>query len=191
MTAEPTRHVVWTPDPVKQRHAAYTIEDVLNLPGDAPRVELWNGVLSVVPSPSGGHQKINWRLVAWLDRHLPTGYEPQFAVGVVVDHRRTLEPDALVLHSPVDLDHHYYDAEQVVIAIEIVSPGTRKRDRMQKPALYAAAGVPHYWRVEQSPLHIYAYDLVDGAYELVADSADELVLTAPFAMRLPIRDITP
>ena len=191
MTAEPMGEIVWRPDPVKQRRAGYRIEDVLNLPDDAPRVELSDGVVSVVPSPSGAHQKINWRLVAWLDRHLPAGYEPQLAVGVVVDHRRTLEPDALVLHGPVDLEHHFYDAEQVVIAIEIVSPGTRKRDRLQKPSLYAAAGVPHYWRIEQDPVHVYAYDLVDGVYQLVADSADRLVLTAPFDIDLPIGDITP
>jgi hypothetical protein len=37
----------------------------------------------------------------------------------------------------------------------------------------------------------HAYDLVDGAYEPVADSGTELVLTAPFEIKLPIRDITP
>ena len=191
MTAEPTGDVVWTPDPIKQRAAGYTVEDVLGLPDDAPRVELWDGVLSVVPSPAGGHQKINWRLVGWLENHLPNGFEPQLAVGVVVGYSRTLEPDAMILHSPVDYDHHYYPADQVVVAIEIVSPGTRKRDRLEKPSLYAAAGIPHYWRVEQKPLHVFAYDLVDGRYELVADSSQTLVLSEPFEIKLPIRDITP
>jgi Uma2 family endonuclease len=189
MTAEPTGHVAWSPDPVKQRNAGYTFEDVLRLPDDAPRVELWDGVLTVTPSPAAGHQKINWRLAAWLEDHLPSGYEPQMAVGVVVDVRRTLEPDALILHSPVDPDHHYFEAEQVVVAIEIVSPGTRKRDRLQKPGLYAAAGIPHYWRIEQNPAHAFAYDLVNGRYHLTADSADELVLSAPFDIKLPIRDL--
>jgi len=36
-----------------------------------------------------------------------------------------------------------------------------------------------------------AYDLVDGRYELVADSDSELVLSAPFETKLPIRGITP
>jgi Uma2 family endonuclease len=79
----------------------------------------------------------------------------------------------------------------VTLVVEVVSPGTRKRDRLEKPAEYAAAGIPHYWRVEQGPLHVFAYDLVDEHYELVADSAEELVLSAPFEIKLPIRDITP
>ncbi|WP_229068021.1 Uma2 family endonuclease [Actinoplanes sp. DH11] len=191
MTAEPVGDVVWHEDLGKQKRAGYTVEDVLNLPAGAPRVELSDGVLRVVPSPTGGHQKINWRLVGWLDRHSPKGFEPQMAVGVVIDFDSTLEPDALILHSPVDLGHHFFQPEQVVVAIEIVSPGTRRRDRLEKPGLYAAAGVPHYWRIEQDPMHIFAYDLVKGKYDLVADSSEELVLSAPFEIRLPIRDIAP
>ena len=192
MTAEPTAgDVMWAPDPVRQRAAAYTLEDVVKLPDDAPRVELLDGVLSVVPSPSNGHQKINWKVVGWLERHAPEGLEPLFAVGVIVSHRRTLEPDVVLLRSPVNPDHHYNDAEQVVLAVEIVSPSTRRRDRLEKPPLFAEAGIPHFWRIEQDPLHVFAYDLVDGAYELVADSDTELVLSAPFEIKLPISEITP
>ncbi|MEJ3742133.1 hypothetical protein WEI85_02375 [Actinomycetes bacterium KLBMP 9797] len=38
--AEPARRERWTPDPIRLRMANYTIEDVLALPDDAPRVEL-------------------------------------------------------------------------------------------------------------------------------------------------------
>lgn len=95
----------------------------------------------------------------------------------------TAEPTGHVMWSPNPVKQRP--------VVEVVSPGTRKRDRFEKPGDYAAAGIPHYWRIEQGPVHVYAYDLVDGRYELVADSADELVLTAPFPIRLPIRDITP
>ena len=191
MTAEPIGHVRWTADPIKQRSKAYTVEDVLALPDDMPRVELSDGVPSPVPPPSGGHQKINYRVVAWLERNAPADLEALIAVGVLTSFRDTLEPDVTLLRKPVDFDHHYYPAAQVVLAVEIVSPSTKRRDRLEKPAMYAAAGVPHFWRIEQNPIHVFAYDLVDRRYELVADSADELVLTAPFDIKLPIRDITP
>ncbi|AGL21072.1 Uma2 family endonuclease [Actinoplanes sp. N902-109] len=76
---------------------------------------------------------------------------------------------------------------------EVVSPGTKRRDRMEKPVEYAAAGIPHFWRIEQNPLHVFAYDLVDGHYEPAADADEnaELVLTAPFEVKLPVRDIAP
>jgi Uma2 family endonuclease len=191
MTAEPVRDLAWSIDLMKQKRGGYTIEDLLDLPDDAPRVELTDGVLEVVPSPTGGHQKINSRLDNWLERHVPAGFQSLMAVGVVLGGNTTREPDAVVLHSPADLGHHFYMPEQVVIAIEIVSLGTRKRDRFEKPGLYASAGIPHYWRIEQNPLHIFAYDLVGGRYESVADSAEELVLSKPFELRLPIREITP
>ena len=66
-----------------------------------------------------------------------------------------------------------------------------RRDRFQKPGAYAGAGIPHYWRIEQDPVHVYAYDLdATGAYQLIADSDTELVLSRPFEIRLPIGAIT-
>jgi Uma2 family endonuclease len=175
----------------RQRAADYTVEDVLTLPDDAPRVELNDGVIVVVPSPTGGHQEIANLLWLWLRQHVPDGYRPLTAVGVAITIKDTLEPDLALMREPVSFTSHYYDADQVVVAVEVVSPGTRRRDRLEKPADYAAAGISHYWRVEQDPVHVFAYDLVGDRYKLVADATDELVLDRPFPIRLPIRDITP
>ncbi|MFI5889442.1 Uma2 family endonuclease [Actinoplanes sp. NPDC051513] len=133
MTAEPTGHVMWSPNPLRQRLANHFLEDVLNLP----------------------------------------------------------EPDVLLLDASVENSNHYVMPTEVVIAVEVVSPGTKRRDRLEKPAEYAAAGIPHFWRIEQDPVRVHAYDLVDGRYELVADSETELVVSAPFEIKLPIREITP
>ncbi|MCX5069141.1 Uma2 family endonuclease [Micromonospora lupini] len=188
---EPAAHGMWTPDPVRQRLANHTIEDVLALPDDAPRVELRDGVLVVVPSPTFGHQNIGNLLWMWLRQFAPVELTPATAVGVAINYRNSLEPDVVLLKRPVAADHHYFEAEQVVLAVEVVSPGTRRRDRLEKPADFADAGVPHYWRIEQNPVHVYAYDLVDGRYELAADSAEELIVAKPFDIRLRVRDITP
>jgi Uma2 family endonuclease len=97
----------------------------------------------------------------------------------------------MLLRRPLSFANHFVVPEQVALVVEVVSPGTRRRDRLEKPAEYAAAGIPHYWRIEQHPVHVFAYDLGQKGYDLVADSADELVLTAPFEIRLAISDITP
>jgi Uma2 family endonuclease len=191
MTAETTGHVMWSPDPVKQKLALFTVEDVLNLPDDAPRVELRDGVMIVVPSPTGRHQNIGNLLWLWFRQNAPAEFGPFTAVGVAISLQDTFEPDVVLLREPIEDTNHYFSAERVAVAVEVVSPSTRRRDRFEKPGDYAAAGIPHYWRIEQDPVHVFAYDLVDGRYELVADSADELVLSAPFPIRLPIRDITP
>ena len=190
VTAQPTAswdHHRWTPDDARQRLANYTVEDVLALPDDAPRVELDDGVLVVVPSPAFSHQKIGHRLWRWFDDNVPKDLEPSGALGVLINNRNTLEPDVVLLRKPTVHEHHYFEPDQVVIAVEVVSPGTKKRDRLIKPEAYARAGVPHYWRIEQDPVHVYAYELDEaGEYQLVADSDTELVLERPFPIRLPI-----
>jgi Uma2 family endonuclease len=191
VTAEPVGHVMWSPNPLRQRLANYTVEDTLQLPDDAPRVELSDGVMVLVPSPTHDHQDITGLLWHWLRRNVPDGLRASLSTGVALSLDTTYEPDVLLVNAEVARNRHYTIASQVVLVVEVVSPSTRKRDRLEKPADYAAAGIPHFWRIEQDPLHIFAYDLVGGSYELVADSAQELVLNEPFEIRLPIRDIAP
>ena len=39
-------------------------------------------------------------------------------------------------------------ASEVVLAVEIVSPGSERTDHTVKPLEYADAGIPHYWVVD-------------------------------------------
>jgi Uma2 family endonuclease len=192
VTAEPTDRVRWAPDPMRQRLADYTIEDILLLPDDAPRVELSDGFMITVPQPTIGHQRVSALLWAWFGQQAASAdVEPAGRLGVIMSHKDTLEPDLVLLRHPIRGSHHYFDPSQVLIAVEIVSPGTRRRDRLEKPALYADAGVPHFWRIELEPVHVHAYDLVQGRYVPAADSDRMLVLSKPFDIKLPILDITP
>ncbi len=191
MTTQLTERCGWLPDPDRQRLADHTIEDVLTLPDDAPRVEVRGGRLVPVPKPSIDHQRVVGMLWQWLRRNAPAGHQPCTNVGILLGLRDTFEPDLAVLRPPLVRNHHYFDPRQVTLAVEVVSDSTKRRDRLEKPCEYAAAGIAHFWRIEQGPVHVHAYDLVDGRYQRVADSDTELVLTAPFAVRLAIRDITP
>jgi len=181
------------PDLRRQRLATYTIEDVVALPDDAPRVELRDGVMIVVPSPTIGHQEIGTMLWLWFRNNSPREFRPSVATGLAVSINHTLEPDVLLVRSEtINPSSHFSTVEQIVIAVEIVSPGTKRRDLLEKPADYAGARVPYFWRIEQDPVHLFAYELVvGGTYKLLADSATELVIDRPFEIRLPIGDITP
>lgn len=195
MTAQPIEHAwsgSWQPDPARQRLGDYTIEDVLNLPPDAPRVELVNGVILVVPSPTEDHQDIAGLIWMWLRTHAPRDFKAVQAVGVAVAADHTYEPDVVLRHAGGHGNRHFFTADQVVLVVEVVSPHTRARDRFGKPAEFAAAGIPFFWRVEQNPIHVYAYRLgPSSTYELAADSSDVLELDEPFPLKLPIAEITP
>jgi Uma2 family endonuclease len=191
VTAKAADIVMWSPDTFRQRMAGYSIEDVLHLPDDAPRAELHDGMLHLLPAPNAGHQKIAGLVWNWLRRNSSERLEPAVGLGVAIDLKNTFEPDVLLIERPVEDDNHFVTADQVVIAVEIVSRGTQTRDRLVRPAEFAAAGIRHYWRIEQNPVHVFAYDLVGRPHEPVADSTEELVLNAPFDIKIPIRDITP
>ncbi|MFE7872240.1 Uma2 family endonuclease [Micromonospora humida] len=200
MSAEPipTSPGPWCPDPMRQQRADYTLEDLLALPDDAPRVELVDGVIQVTPSPTLGHQNISSLLWLWLHSRVPDRLRVAQAVGVGLSPNTSRQPDVLLYRAEVPADRFRLRPSDVVLAVEIVSPGTRRVDRFAKPGEYAAAGIPFYWRVEQDPVHLYAYRIGDRVgpggerqYELVADSAELIELTEPFDIKLPIAEITP
>ncbi|MFJ6169025.1 Uma2 family endonuclease [Micromonospora orduensis] len=200
MSAEPipTSPGPWCPDPMRQQRADYTLEDLLALPDDAPRVELVDGVIQVTPSLTLGHQDISFLLRMWLHTHAPAHLRVSQAVGVALSRNTSRQPDVLLCRAEIPSNRSSLRPADVVLAVEIVSPGTRRIDRFAKPGEYAAAGIPFYWRIEQDPVHVYAYRIGDHVgpggerqYELVADGADVIELTEPFDIKLPIAEITP
>src|SRR5690606_39411809 len=87
------------PDAARQRMADYTIADVLALPEEAPRVELRDGVMIVVPSPTVGHQTISNVLWHWFRTQAPKDYFATTSIGAAVTDSDTFEPDVLLLRS--------------------------------------------------------------------------------------------
>ncbi|MDG4814382.1 Uma2 family endonuclease [Micromonospora sp. WMMD956] len=69
--------------------------------------------------------------------------------------------------------------------------------RQQRADYTLEDGIPFYWRVEQDPVHVYAYRLSDRLslggerqYELVADNAELIALAEPFEIKLPVAELT-
>jgi len=84
----------------------------------------------------------------------------------------------------------------VELAIEIVSPGSLTTDRITKPAQYAAAGIPAFWRVETAQqVSVTAYALQPGhtVYTELGTWTEGQVmrLAEPFELKLAIDDLVP
>ena len=59
---------------------------------------------------------------------------------------------------------------------------TAETDRFEKPAAYASAGIPIYWRVELAPGAppvIFCYALDNGVYALTATADTTATITTP------------
>jgi Uma2 family endonuclease len=148
-----------------------TLADWEALPEDeALRLELVEGVLTVMPQPRSWHQHAGNGLTHRSNDQLPRYLIALAEVEVVVaDPPLTLRvPDVVVTRTDLfEANPARYAAADLLVAVEILSDGTRRVDRVMKFSEYAEAGIPQYWIIDLgSPTTLLAYILVDGHYEL-------------------------
>ncbi|MFD8481002.1 Uma2 family endonuclease [Kitasatospora sp. NPDC059673] len=168
----------------------WTVEDVLALPEDTRhRIELVGGALLMSPNPGVPHQRASSRMWALLDAAIAAAGAP-FEVLEAVN---VLVPDGLLIPDLVVADAAaaaeagaVLHADDVVVAVEIASPSTRIIDRRTKPGLYAAAGIPHYWRLDLAPApRLHLGQLEHGDYlDRTVQPGESIALTDPFRLDL-------
>lgn len=128
----------------------WTVDQVedLELPFDW---ELMDGVIVVRGRPVLWHNFVR----RGIERHLEDCLgEPYVALSeqcVLIDSNNSPVPDVVVFDKRgLSLrEAKYIPVEKAVLMVEVVSTGSRHDDRVRKPAMYAAAGVRNYWRVER------------------------------------------
>lgn len=169
----------------------WTTDDLDQLPVSNYRYELTDGALTVPPSPTGLHQYICARLTLALESQAPAGIAVTQAVEVRFAHKLTRIPDVLAVTS-TDLSRHWLAPDEVVLAVEVESPGNHIEDRTTKPAIYAQFGIPHYWRIDPRALTVTAYRLdPDPNNNRVAEPSERLVAHEPFPATLAVSDLLP
>ncbi|WP_229400463.1 Uma2 family endonuclease [Micromonospora okii] len=174
----------------------WTTDDLDALPEDGRRRELIDGVLLVSPSPTRVHQTIAMRLGVALEEDCPDEYDVTQGVEVRINRTRSFIPDVLVTTSTAAVRAtSCYAPHEVVLAVEIVSPSTRSIDRVLKPALYAQAGIPFYWRIEVEDGGLVVHtNRIDPVHEVYTETGrwTKFVDTGePFPVNLPVARITP
>lgn len=130
----------------------WTVEKVRALPDDGNRYEVIDGELFVTPGPTWRHgeaaQELLFRLRAYCvaTRAGHTKIAPQ---DVTWGERTMVEPDVFVV--PIVAGRKprtWEEAGRLLLAVEILSPGSARADRIVKRRLYQRVGVPEYWIVD-------------------------------------------
>jgi Uma2 family endonuclease len=67
-----------------------------------------------------------------------------------------------------------------VLAIEVVSPDSIKRDYRFKRAEYASFGIPEYWIVDPAAQKVTLLLLVEGLYEETVYQGDDPIKSQTF-----------
>ena len=149
----------------------YTFADVLTWDKDE-RIEIINGEAIMMAPPSRIHQKISVELSRQLANYLEGKkcevYHAPFAVrlfeqdGDTPDEVDTMvEPDIAVVCDKNKLDKHGCKGAPDMV-VEILSPSTRRHDRLVKLNLYQRAGVREYWIVNPEDKTVQVLLLEDG-----------------------------
>ncbi|MEC3920487.1 Uma2 family endonuclease [Nocardia sp. CDC160] len=142
--------------------------------------ELVDGVLVVAPQPPR-HQLAVWRLAAQLERALPRRVAAMARIELLIDEGSpptVRVPDVLIVGGAAGAEHATrVRPADVLAAIEIVSPGSRRVDRIMKFAEYAAVGIEHYWLLEtQDSLRLLTHRLRDGRYVPTGEYSGQVTL---------------
>lgn len=175
-----------------------TYDDFVLFPDDGKRHELIGGEHYVSPSPVTRHQAIvqnvNFRISAYLEVH-PLGYVFGVPLDVVFTPFDVVEPDIQYLSharaTQVLSEKHLTGAPELVV--EVLSPGTRKRDETLKKKLYEREGVREYWTIDPDVEIVRIYRATAGRYAETIElrlERDE-VITTPLLpdFALPLRTV--
>src|SRR5690242_13970272 len=124
---------------VSARNAArWTREDLARLPNDGNRYEVLDGKLLVTPQASFPHQFAAMRLIRILgdycERH---GLGVAVGPAALILGKDELQPDVEVVPlSPDKVNRKWIDVPIPILAIEILSAATRRRDLVDKRLAY-------------------------------------------------------
>lgn len=136
-------------------------------------VELWDGEIFAYPTPFVSHQEI----VGHLSRNLyywvkarEFGIVATLPLDMVLTPRIVTQPDVMyiakqrrhiikdAIHGPVDM------------AVEVISTGSRRRDRIDKKDLYEQHGIKEYWVIDPEAQTVEVFFLDGQQYQLIARS---------------------
>jgi Uma2 family endonuclease len=151
------------------------------------RIEIVDGAIIVNAAPRRLHQDICRRLATALE----AACRPALAVSTDVDLRLrdipllNRRPDAVVYDAALP-DDAILRPQHCKLVVEVMSPGSVTTDQTDKPAEYATARIPWYWRIEHNQagntLSVFRYrlDPTTGSYASGGSDTGTMTVTEPF-----------
>lgn len=166
-----------------------TRADLDRMPDDGHRYELIDGVLVVTPGPVTGHQVIVGNLHLVLRKACPAEFLTLFApFDVALTDDTVMQPDLLVARRDQFTSKDLPVAPD--LAIEVLSPSTRRFDLFLKRDRFESAGVKAYWVVDPEGPTLTAWELQDGAFATVFEGSGTFTTEHPFPLTLDTSRLT-
>ena len=127
------------------------------------------------PTPTPSHQTIVFRFARLIEDYADKNQAGKVFLSpldVVLSEHRVVQPDVFFISN--GNKGIIQDRIRGVpdLAVEVISPGTWKRDRVEKKALYEQVGIAEYWIVDPESRSIEVFALVKGVYQLHSRAVD-------------------
>lgn len=133
---------------VKRR---YTVADVQAFPEDGNKYELIGGELHVSPPPMPRHQlvlhRLDYRIRTYLDGLGRADTLISLPADISWDDETLVQPDMFIV-VPEELSNQWTTYRTLLLVVEVLSPSSRRRDRIEKRRLYQVQHVANYWVVD-------------------------------------------
>lgn len=166
-------------DKVKERMLTY--EDYAAL-DDMKRYELAAGQLVLMsPSPSSTHQLVSFEIQKKISQSCESEYIIFNApIDVILSSTEVRQPDlALVNRKRIDIISNRGIEDAPDLVIEILSPSSLKRDKVDKLKVYAKYNVPEYWIIDPKTGVLEHYILNENRYEIINVFHDDDQISSP------------
>ena len=173
-----------------------TAEQYLQLGEDPPgvRLELVDGEITASPSPATPHAFTLSQLLILLGNYVRSN-----KLGVVMSDTDHI----LSIHDVRRPDIYFFSRERMHLladgpirhapdlAIEVISPGAERVDRVDKFEAYRAFGILYYWIIDPKGRTAKAYQLRRRKYASIGNGArNETVVFPPFDdLEIPLADL--
>jgi Uma2 family endonuclease len=162
-----------------------TYDDLARMPDDGMRHEIIDGVHYVTPAPVLRHQRLVLRLLLAIGNYLEANPGVGEVFGSPVDTVFTqwdvVGPDlAFVADDQRSILTEPNIQGAPALVVEVLSPGTRKRDLGVKKDLFDRGGVREYWIVDPKANTVTVYRRSVGGLTKVQSLPDDAAaLTTP------------
>lgn len=169
-----------------------TVAEYLAIGETEIRTELQEGSLVLVPSPGVQHAVVRTELLMRLAEQEPPhlvvlpGVDIDLALAPADEPGTSRCPDAIVIRRStmerLRADGGVARGSEVLVAIEVISPDSRRMDTVVKRREYAEAGIEHYWIVDSNePISLVACRLGgDGGHCDSGVTTGRFVTSEPF-----------
>ncbi len=168
----------------------WTADMVRALPDDGKRYEVIDGELFVTPAPTWEHQAASRALFVRLHPYvsaLSLGVVFYAPADVEFSGERMVEPDLFVAPLVAGrAPRTWEEAGRLLLAVEIVSPGTARADRQVKRRLYQREGVPEYWIVDVAARLVERWRPGDERPEILAEHLEWQAAPDQGALRIEL-----